>query len=339
MRQIEIQLTASSRKNEIKTFLETWDNSEEFITVNTSGSTGKSTSVQLSKKKMELSARKTLEFFKLKKGNSALLCLSLETIAGKMMLVRSLIGQLKLHIVEISLNPIRELEYPIDFVALVPLQLEAAIDTVPEKLKIISTILVGGAQVSEKLIQKLKQNKLSVYQSYGMTETISHVAIRIIGLETELYYTALKGITFSCENQRLVIHYPEISKQKLLTNDCVELIDSTHFKYIGRYDFIINSGGIKINPEELEQKISILFHEPFFIWFIPDEHLAQKIVLIIESKNKFNLKKATFNPLLSKFEIPKLYVAISNFSWTKSAKINRKKTMESIKNGYWIGIE
>ncbi len=339
MRKTEIQFTACSREIEIETFLETWNNSSDSLAVKTSGSTGKSNSILLSKNKMVLSAKKTLEFFKLQKGSSALLCLSLDTIAGKMMLVRSLIGQLKLHIGAISLNPIKELKEQIDFVALVPLQLEAALDTTPEKLKTIRTILVGGAPVSEKLIQKLRQNKLSVYQSYGMTETISHVAIRKIGLETELYYTALEGITFSTEKQRLVIHYPEILDQKLITNDCVELKDATHFKYIGRYDFIINSGGIKINPEELEQKISGLFDEPFFIWFLPDQHLGQKIVLIVESTKKFNFKKETFSPLLSKFEIPKFYAMISNFTWTKSAKINRKKTMESIKYDHWIEIE
>jgi o-succinylbenzoate---CoA ligase len=338
MRKIEIQFIDCSREKEIETFLETWNNSEDFIAVNTSGSTGKSKSMLVSKKNMELSAKKTLNFFKIKKGSSALLCLSLDTIAGKMMLLRSLIGKLNLNIGTISLDPISKLKNPIDFVALVPLQLEAALNSNPEKLKKINTILVGGAPVSQKLIQKLQQHKLSVYQSYGMTETISHVAIRKIGFETELYYTALKGITFSHENQRLVIHYPEILNQKLLTNDCIDLIDATHFKYIGRYDFIINSGGIKINPEELELKISGLFEDPFFIWFLPDHRLGQKIVLIIESKNQFNFKKSTFKNLLSKFEIPKLYVTIANFTWTKSTKINRKKTMDTIKSENWIGI-
>lgn len=145
------------------------------------------------------------------------------------------------------------------------MQLEAAVDTAVEKLKSIKTILVGGAPVSEELIQKLKDKKITVFQSYGMTETISHVAIRKIGFETEEYYEALTGITFSIDDQRLIIDYPEILNKKLRTNDCVNLIDSKHFQYLNRYDFIINTGGIKVNPEEIELKLKALLKNLFYL--------------------------------------------------------------------------
>ena len=335
MHKIALYYDDTSRKEEVTSFIKSWGNDEKVIAIHTSGSTGNPKNIELAKEKMQISARKTLEYFKLEEGSSALLCLSLETIAGKMMLVRSLIGGLKLHVVTVSTNPILALKNPIDFVALVPMQLEAAVDAAVEKLKSIKTILVGGAPVSEGLIQKLKDHKITVFQSYGMTETISHVAIRKIGFITEKYYTALDGISFSNQNECLVIDYPEILNEKLLTNDRVKLIDSKHFQYINRYDFIINTGGIKVNPEEIEIKIATLLNLPFFIWFLQDARLGQKIVLIIQTIATFPIQKELFTTYLQKHEIPKNYALIKNFIHTKSGKIDRIKTMETIEVNKW----
>ena len=339
MHKIALYYDDTSRKEEVTSFIKSWGNDEKVIAIYTSGSTGKPKNIELAKEKMQISARKTLEYFKIEKGSSALLCLSLETIAGKMMLVRSLIGELKLHVVTVSTNPILALKNPIDFVALVPMQLEAAIDTAFEKLKSIKTILVGGAPVSEELIQKLKDKKITVFQSYGMTETISHVAIRKIGFETEEYYEALPGITFSSDEQRLIIDYPEVLSEKLRTNDCVNLIDSKHYQYLNRYDFIINTGGIKVNPEEIELKLKPLLKQPFFIWFVKDVHLGQKIVLVVQETINLKLKKKDFTHYLNKYEIPKNYCQIKDFVLSKSQKIDRIKTMQKIDFKQWKIIE
>ena len=335
MQEIEIYIEDSKRKDEITSFIKNWEDKEDFIVCQSSGSTGAPKNIELTKKKMQISARKTLDYFDIKKGSNALLCLSLETIAGKMMLIRSLIGELNLHVSTVSANPILALKNPVDFVALVPMQLEAAVDSAIEKLKSINIVLVGGAPVSEGLIQKLKDNKITVFQSYGMTETISHVAIRKIGFETEKYYTALDGISFSTQNECLVIDYPEILNEKLLTNDRVKLIDSKHFQYINRADFIINTGGIKVNPEEIELKIATILNKPFFIWFLQDDLLGQKIVLIVKTIEAITLKKELFSDNLEKYEIPKNYSLIKDFILTKSGKINRIKTMESIEENQW----
>ena len=335
MQEIEIYNEDSKRKDEITSFIKNWGDKEDFIVCQSSGSTGAPKNIELTKKKMQISARKTLDYFDIKKGSNALLCLSLETIAGKMMLIRSLIGELNLHVSTVSANPILALKKPVNFVALVPMQLEAAVDSAIEKLKSINIVLVGGATVSEGLIQKLKDNKITVFQSYGMTETISHVAIRKIGFETEKYYTALDGISFSTQNECLVIDYPEILNEKLLTNDRVKLIDSRHFQYINRADFIINTGGIKINPEEIEIKIAEILNKPFFIWFLQDDLLGQKIVLIVKTIEAITLKKELFSDNLEKYEIPKNYSLIKDFILTKSGKINRIKTMESIEENQW----
>ena len=335
MQEIEIYIEDSGRREEITSFLKNWENKEEFIVCKTSGSTGTPKNIEITKKKMRISARKTIDYFNIKKGNSALLCLSLETIAGKMMLVRSLIGELNLHVSAVSVNPILTLKNPVDFVALVPMQLESAVDSAVEKLKSIKIVLVGGAPVSEGLIQKLKDHKITVFQSYGMTETISHVALRKIGFITEKYYTALDGISFSSQNECLVIDYPEILNEKLLTNDRVKLIDSKHFQYINRYDFIINTGGIKVNPEEIEIKIATLLNQSFFIWFLQDARLGQKIVLVVQTIATFRLQKKLFTAYLQKHEIPKNYALIKNFIHTKSGKIDRIKTMETIEVNKW----
>jgi len=339
MHKIALYYDDTSRKEEVTSFIKSWGNDEKVIAIYTSGSTGKPKNIELAKEKIQISARKTLEYFKIEEGSSALLCLSLETIAGKMMLVRSLIGELKLHVVTVSTNPILALKNPIDFVALVPMQLEAAVDTAFEKLKSIKTILVGGAPVSEELIQKLKDKKITVFQSYGMTETISHVAIRKIGFETEEYYQALPGITFSSDEQRLIIDYPEVLSEKLRTNDCVNLIDSKHFQYLNRYDFIINTGGIKVNPEEIELKLKPLLKQAFFIWFVKDVHLGQKIVLVVQEMINLKLKKKDFTHYLNKYEIPKNYCQIKDFVLSKSQKIDRIKTMQTIDFKQWKTIE
>ena len=339
MHKIALYYDDTSRKEEVTSFIKSWGNDEKVIAIYTSGSTGKPKNIELAKEKIQISARKTLEYFKIEKGSSALLCLSLETIAGKMMLVRSLIGGLKLHVVTVSTNPILTLKTPIDFVALVPMQLEAAVDTAFEKLKSIKTILVGGAPVSEELIQKLKDKKITVFQSYGMTETISHVAIRKIGFETEEYYEALPGITFSSDEQRLIIDYPEVLSEKLRTNDCVNLIDSKHFQYLNRYDFIINTGGIKVNPEEIELKLKPLLKQAFFIWFVKDVHLGQKIVLVVQEKVNLKFKKKDFTHYLNKYEIPKNYCQIKDFVLSKSQKIDRINTMQTIDFKQWKIIE
>ena len=254
MHKIALYYDDTSRKEEVTSFIKSWGNDEKVIAIYTSGSTGKPKNIELAKEKMQISARKTLEYFKIEKGSSALLCLSLETIAGKMMLVRSLIGGLKLHVVTVSTNPILALKNPIDFVALVPMQLEAAIDTAFEKLKSIKTILVGGAPVSEELIQKLKDKKITVFQSYGMTETISHVAIRKIGFETEEYYEALPGITFSSDEQRLIIDYPEILSEKLIA----PFVTQQNFK-ANDLDILTNFSGFKVNKTDFNLDYFSLF--------------------------------------------------------------------------------
>jgi O-succinylbenzoic acid--CoA ligase len=164
-----------------------------------------------------------------------------------------------------------------------------------------------------------------------MTETISHVALRRVGFKGENFFRGLKGIYFSVENGQLIIHYPEIGLIELKTTDLVKLNSDNTFEWIGRADFIINSGGIKINPEEVEFTLSFLISQPFLIAGLPDEKLGKKVVLIIESQENMNFSKIDFASILSKYSIPKMVYFIPKFERTLSGKINRIETVKLLK--------
>lgn len=319
-------------------FFMQWNSQESEIEVNSSGSTGKPKQIPLRKNQLILSANKTNQYFNLNSDTTAFLCLSTETIAGKMMLVRAFVGNYKIRIEQASSNPLKTCEESFDFMAIVPLQLATIVKETPEKLALIQTIIVGGAPVSNNLIAKLKSLKKSIFQTFGMTETVSHIAIRKIGFEESKSYEALQGVTFTAPEGNLEIHYPELLPEPLLTNDFVQLIDSTHFEWIGRTDFIINSGGIKFNPEAIEQKLASLISVPFFISSIPDDLLGNKLTLVLESELVISLKKSDFIRLLPKYEIPRMFVLIPIFERTTSGKINRKQIQSKILIHDWKPI-
>lgn len=314
-----------------------WDYNDS-IEVFTSGSTGEPKKICIPKQKMILSATKTIRFFNLHEGINALICLSLETIAGKMMLARAYVGKWNLTIVEPAANPLLNVAENIDFVALAPLQLERILIECPEKIQRIKTIIVGGAPVSNSLIKLLKENELTVYQTFGMTETVSHIALRKIGKETDDFYKTVDGVEVSEINGDLVIHYSEMFQEPIRTNDVVKIISPKQFEWLGRSDFMINSGGLKLNPEKIEQKLSELIPFSFFITGLNDERLGQKLALVIENNLDFIPKKVRFQSALNKFEIPKVYSNVKDFDRTKSGKVNRLKTIQKIKIDDWKTI-
>jgi O-succinylbenzoic acid--CoA ligase len=319
-------------KKQVDNFLSAWYDNKDYIETLTSGSTGNPKSICIEKVKMKESARMTGKFLNLKKGNTAVLCLSPLTIAGKMMIVRAIELELKLLVTEVNSNPIRDLNTPIDFIAMVPMQLLNTLELSSDKLSICNNIIIGGAEISETLSRKIKDAGFTVYHTFGMTETISHVAMRKVGVITEDYFTAIGETYFSVENECLVIHSPLLDMKKIKSNDSVELIDSKRFKWKGRVDFIINSGGVKIHPELVEQKINQLINVPFFIIGINDDKLGQKVVLFIETENESLVNKTDLKNLLLPYEYPKEIYYLKEFIRTESGKINRIKTKELIEN-------
>ena len=314
-------------ENAIGLFLQDWLSAAATLTVHTSGSTGIPKPITLQKEQMVNSALATGSFFNLKEGCTALLCLPASYIAGKMMLVRALILGLELDYVDPSSNPLEEINKQYKFSAMVPMQVFNCID----KLHLIDTLIIGGAAVSIDLKEKLKGRTTQLFETYGMTETITHIAVKEINAAT---FKALPNVALSLDKRNcLVIDAPQVSKEIISTNDVVELVSKGEFKWLGRFDNIINSGGIKLNPEQIETKLSDFITVPFFITSLPDSLLENKVVLLIEGEQTnedliFSLKSST---AFTSYEIPKEVYYIPEFTRTESGKIQRTKTLKLLK--------
>lgn len=313
-------------------FLLDWIDKSPTIQLRTSGSTGIPKKITLQKQHMVNSALATGEFFNLHSGDSALLCLSAEYIAGKMMLVRAMVLGLELDFIEPSSNPLAGLKKkPYDFCAMVPLQLENSL----ARLDQIRILIVGGAPVSKALGQKVQNKMTLVYETYGMTETITHIAVRKVNHGAVDYFQTLPNvIVHSDERGCLVINVPELNKELISTNDIVEVLSEQRFKWLGRYDNIINSGGVKLIPEQIEGKLTTLIKQRFFVAGIQDEHLGQKVTLLIEGKQGEAelLEKIKTLKTIKKYEIPKDILFVRSFIETENGKISRMKTLQQILN-------
>ncbi len=317
----------------VKSFVDAWLNTENFVETKTSGSTGIPKLIRLEKQKMEVSAKMTGTFFNFKPCDKTILCLSPDTIGGKMMILRSLLFDMELYVVDINRNPLEKIDFNLKFAAMVPLQIQGVLASNPAKLNLLEQLLIGGANVSEALEMQLKGFKTAFFESFGMTETMSHIAVRKLNQDLNQPFEAMAGITFSQIDQKLIVHAPNLGIEALDSNDLIELIDSKHFYWQGRADFVINSGGIKFFPEKIERKISHLIEARFFIASEKDELLGERIILVMEgemNQNEINLLFHHFNAILDKFEIPKKMYYSAQFEETVSGKINRIETLKKI---------
>lgn len=310
-------------KQKVLDFIEEWNRASEYITVKTSGSTGQPKEIRLSKKHMIASAKATGEFLDLKKGDTALLCLSMDTIGGRMMVVRSLLLELELIVVDVTSTPLSNINETIDFVAMVPMQVQKSLIETPNQLRKINKLIVGGGPVSPQLIEELQYLPTNVFHTFGMTETISHIAMRKLNHPLESEFNCLPEISISENNGSLVISAPEIGVQHLETNDVIELISPTSFRWLGRKDFVINSGGVKLHPEEIESKLAAIISVPFFVYGEPDDLLGEKLILIIENSENLKFSKSDFQSHLPKHAVPKEIRYVSRFEYTESGKIKR----------------
>jgi len=299
-----------------------WLHPSPTVNLQTSGSTGTPRKISMKKSEMENSARLTAGAFDLKRGDRALLCLPPRFIAGRMMLVRAMHLGLDLQVVEPSSDPLAEVQGNIDFAAMTPLQLSHSIAQGGlEKVKIL---LVGGAQVSPALVKQIQTLKTRIFESWGMTETASHVAIRPLnGTRKSDCFSALPGVSFlQDERGCLVVRADHLGGEAIVTNDIVELLSHQHFRWLGRYDNVINSGGVKIFPELIEQKLAThLAARQFYITATADEALGEKVVLLIEGE-PFPLPRKIWDSL-AKYEKPREVRFLDRFSRTESGKIIR----------------
>ena len=313
----------------IANFLTDWFNNDDFVIVQTSGSTGKPKPIRLQKECMINSALATGSFFNLKEKTTALLCMSTNFIAGKMMLVRALVLGWELNVVAPTSKIAINKKY--DFSAMVPLQLRNSLSEINK----IDTLIVGGGVVSNDLLDAIQKVTTKVFATYGMTETITHIAVKKLNNFTKLKfdlpknYKVLPNVTISQDDRNcLVINAPKVSSEKIITNDVVQLLSYTEFEWLGRFDNVINSGGIKLHPEKIEEKLSKIIQQRFFVAGIPDEILGEKLVLVIEG-SQHQISIAEFNTL-TKYEKPKEIYFVEDFIETDTKKIQRSKTLDLI---------
>jgi O-succinylbenzoic acid--CoA ligase len=305
-------------------FLLDWFDEKSYIELPTSGSTGTPKIIKIEKQAMLDSALATGDFFDLQPGNTMLHCLPTNYVAGKMMFVRSFILGLDMKFVEPNSNPLKNIDENFDFCAMVPLQAKNSLKKLKEKK--IKKLIIGGVKVHKALEQELVKLPIEIYETYGMTETITHIAAKRIGEEV---FTVLPNVKVSIdERECLIIKAKRISSKQIVTNDIVELISDTQFKWEGRYDNVINSGGIKLMPEQIEEKLSTLIPKRYFVSGVADDNLGEKVVLYVEGES-FEIDESVFS-VLKKHEKPKEIVFISNFKQTATGKIMRKDSLKGI---------
>lgn len=304
-------------KKDYYNFLKSWFDHKDYILTKTSGSTGKPKEIKLKKLDLIESSKLTARYFDLKVGDKVINCLPVKYIAGKMMLVRSLVLGLDLYIFPVTSSPISDLKNNYELIAFTPIQLENSIPFI-EKIK---KVLVGGSPVQETLKEKILNSKSTVYETYGMTETITHIAAKNLSMG-EKEFTSLPGIEIGKRDNCLFIKPNHLSVKMVQTNDVVELTNKNKFLLIGRKDFIINSGGVKLNPEAIEKKLEKYISADFVISSIDNTKFGEVVTLVFKKNIPENYNKAFTH--LSKYEIPKEVLVIDNFP-ENNGKINRVK--------------
>jgi len=334
---IESLFPENEFEEKVISFLQDWFSDFETVSVQTSGSTGIPKVFEIQKKRMLNSAKMTCDFLGLKEGDTALLCLPVQYISGKMMLVRAIERKLKVIISVPSSAP--EISENVEFCAMTPLQVQNSLD----KIHFIKNLIIGGAAVSEKLKNEISttlqfsNSPTRIFETYGMSETLSHIALKQISPIQEDYFTIFNDVEISVDERNcLKIFAPKLNPEILQTNDIVELMhfdsaqgDKKHFKFLGRFDNVINSGGVKIFAEELESLVKKYVTQDLVFIGKPDETLGEKLVLVVEGEKDENLKSEILNlKFENKFHIPKEILFLEKFPRAENGKILRKEILK-----------
>lgn len=316
--------SSDSTHKDLGMFLSEWLSESKTIVLQTSGSTGDPKRITADKSKLIASAEVTIQFLNLQPQQSALLCLPIQYVGGKMMLIRAMVAGLSIDVISPTAIPFSEGKH-YDFSAVTPYQLLHSLS----HLNHIGKVLVGGAPVSPSLSNAIEGSQTKVYETYGMTETFSHVALKNLSAGEDCF-TALPGISFTIDNDCLVIHASHLLSKPIKTNDVVQLISDNCFVWLGRADHVINSGGIKFHPEQIEKKLSYLFNVPLIVFGVPDETLGQSLAVVFEGALPDNVsQRIKESNLLNRYEIPKHIYCLPQFETTNN-KLMRNKTLEQL---------
>lgn len=320
-------MTQQEFLQDLEAFLNEWRNEEPTVWVHTSGSTGTPKPMLVEKERMRTSARLTCKFLGLQEGDSALLCMPLQYIAGKMVVVRSEVANLKLIPIAPSGHPLANLQETPTFAAMIPMQVYNSIQVEEEKEKLmkINHLIIGGGSIDQSLAQTLKDFPNHVWSTYGMTETLSHIALRRLnGPEASDWYTPFEHVNISLSNENtLIIHAPSVCPEELITNDIAEFNEEGKFRILGRKDNTINSGGVKIQIEQVEELLRAQLNIPFQITASPDSKFGEIVVIIYYKVENENLIKEICEKTLPPYWVPKKYIAVEEIPMTGTGKPDR----------------
>lgn len=323
---------------DIQMFLEQWRDTSDFIIAHTSGSTGKPKEIKLSKSAMKASAAATAKAFSIEMNHmrtakkQPIICspLSAKFIAGKMMIVRALEWNADLVCIPPSGNPLAFLERNVDFMVMTPHQLARSFELGDEtKLNQVEKLLLGGSPVNKDLEDRISRINTPIFIGYGMTETMSHVALRRLnGTDASSIYRAVDGVSFSLDDRDcLVVHAPHRGVFELFTNDVATLLDEFTFNWLGRYDHVINTGGVKVFPEMIEEKIESIISQSFYISSQKEKVLGEEVVIVLEGELPDQDTISNWNSqmlaILHKYEMPRKWMSKEEFNYTQTGKVIR----------------
>lgn len=316
----------------LEEFINQWQSPSPTLLVHTSGSTGKPKPMLVEKRRMETSARITCQFLGLKRGDTALLCMPLDYIAGKMMVVRAIVWGLQLIDIPPCGHPLKQIDTAPVFAAMVPMQVFNSMQDANERQKLwqIKHLIIGGGAINDDMAAELRQHPNAVWSTYGMTETLSHIALRrLSGPQASEWYEPFDGVNVSTNADGcLVIDAPTVCAQPLTTNDIAEIAtDGRRFRIRGRKDNVICSGGIKLQIEEMEAKLRPYINVPFLISKRSDPKFGETVVMIAET-NDIESLKTICKKRLNKYEQPHKYIAVDSIPTTETGKPARAKAME-----------
>lgn len=316
----------------VEEFIAQWHDASDTVEVHTSGSTGTPKVMLVEKCRMLSSARMTCDFLGLKPGDTALLCMSVDFIAGKMMVVRAIERGLRLMTVNPSSHPLAmpdfsdEMDKKLDFAAMVPMQVYNSLQ-VPREREILGKIrhiIIGGGPLDPSLESELQSFDNAIWHSYGMTETLSHIALRCVsGSAASPWFTPLPSVTLSVnDDQCLVIDAPHLCPERLVTRDVVEMERSTQrFKVLGRIDNVIITGGVKVHIEQVEQALAPHISCPFLITKCPDPKFGEVVVMLVQGNEEdITAAKVASETFLPKYSRPKRYFAVPELPMTPNGK-------------------
>lgn len=324
-------------------FIRQWLQGKEAFDMVTSGSTGEPKTITVTRRQMVMSASKTAEKIQLQKNDAALVCIDTKYIGGKMMLVRSLVMGMPILALDPAANPLAKI--PIDkrvqFTALVPYQIREILESKhPHLLNNPNKVLVGGAPLRSRDAERLAGYQCEFYETYGMTETVSHIALRLMNTQRkQQYFEVLPGVTISSDDRGCLIITSDHLEKPVVTNDLVEIVGEGRFLWLGRFDRTINSGGVKVHPEKIEQALDRIFGEAkfphrFFIAALPDDKLGNRVVLILEGvQNSSEVLIEALRKLkasLTPYEFPKEAYTIGEFRMTRTQKIDQRQTLAGV---------